>query len=131
MKITYELDLENFETWSGAVETLDRIKREGLCEQLEAILDDTFPEGMSETELNDLLRFDDEMVFEWLGLETESQLKEQLEELESHVNEILEEFEEKELEPDERKEYWEKWYKDEYEQLQEEIEEVKEKLEDL
>lgn len=31
MTITYELDLDSFKAWSGAVDTLDRIQREGKC----------------------------------------------------------------------------------------------------
>lgn len=59
MTITYELDLNSFKAWSGAIDTLDRIKREGKCEELESILEDTYPDGMTETELNDLLWFDE------------------------------------------------------------------------
>ena len=29
MTITYELDLQSFEAWSGAKDTLERIQREG------------------------------------------------------------------------------------------------------
>lgn len=31
MTITYELDLDSFKAWSGAVDTLDRIRREEDC----------------------------------------------------------------------------------------------------
>ena len=32
MTITYELDLNSFQAWSGAKDTLDRIQREGkMC----------------------------------------------------------------------------------------------------
>ena len=40
MTITYDLDLNSFNVWSGAVDTLDRIQREGKCEELENILED-------------------------------------------------------------------------------------------
>lgn len=33
MTITYDLDLNSFNAWSGAVDTLDRIQREGKCEE--------------------------------------------------------------------------------------------------
>ena len=36
--------------------------------ELEAILEDAYPDGMDETELNDLLWFESETVFEWLGI---------------------------------------------------------------
>lgn len=73
MQITYELDLARFEAWSGARDTLDRIIDEGECEQLEFILEDLYPDGMTETELNDLLWFDSETVFEWLGISDEDE----------------------------------------------------------
>ena len=49
MTITYELDLQSFEAWSGAKDTLERIQREGKCDLLEQILDDTYPDGMTKT----------------------------------------------------------------------------------
>ena len=71
MTITYDLDLNSFNAWSGAVDTLDRIQREGKCEELENILEDLYPDGMTETQLNDLLWFDSEQVYEWLGIRSE------------------------------------------------------------
>lgn len=68
MKVYYELDFQSFEAWSGAVETQSRIIEEGYTEQFEAILEDLFPNGMTETELNDLLWFESERVYEWLGI---------------------------------------------------------------
>ena len=77
MQITYELDLARFEAWSGARDTLDRVYNEGLCEELEAILEDAYPDGMTETELNDLLWFEPELIFEWLGIEDEDEEEEE------------------------------------------------------
>lgn len=71
--ISYELDLNRFEAWSGARDTLDRIREEGMCEQLEFILEDMYPNGMTETELNDLLWFEPETIYEWLGIEDEEE----------------------------------------------------------
>lgn len=68
MKVFYELDLNTFEAWCGAVDTLDRIREEGKTDELEDILDELYPDGMSETELNDLLWFEPETVYEWLGI---------------------------------------------------------------
>ena len=76
MKIYSETSLENFEAWSGAVDTLDRVREAGKCDELESILEDLYPDGMSETELNDLLWFDPETVFEWLGIEEEEEEEE-------------------------------------------------------
>lgn len=71
MKIYKEESLSNFEWWSGAEDTAQHIweeqGREGF-DQLEAILEDLYPDGIDETELNDLLWFDAETVYEWLGI---------------------------------------------------------------
>ena len=71
MKIYKEESLSNFEWWSGAKYTADRIDRElgeRGWDELEAILEDAYPDGMDETELNDLLWFEPEAVYEWLGI---------------------------------------------------------------
>ena len=73
MKITYDLNLSQFEAWSGARYTLDRIIEEDKCEDLEFILEDLYPDGMTDTELNDLLWFEPESVFEWLGISDEEE----------------------------------------------------------
>lgn len=68
MKIINEIDLKNFEAWSGGVETLEGIKRLGLVEELESQLNGIYPEGLEDTQLNDLLWFEDEIICEWLGI---------------------------------------------------------------
>ena len=87
MTITYELDLNSFQAWSGAKDTLDRIQREGKCGLLEQILEDTYPDGMTETELNDLLWFDSESVYEWLGIRSEEQIENEIKEAEEELEE--------------------------------------------
>ena len=74
MKIYKDESLRGFEWWSGAVATADRIWEEQGSEgfdQLEAILEDLYPDGIDETDLNDLLWFDADTVYEWLGIEDE------------------------------------------------------------
>ena len=74
MKIYKEESLSNFEWWSGAEDTAQRIWEERGTEgwnELEAILEDAYPDGMDETELNDLLWFEPETVYEWLGIDGE------------------------------------------------------------
>lgn len=76
MKIISETSLADFTFWSGAETTAQRIweekGREGF-DQLEAILEDLYPDGIDETELNDLLWFDAETVYEWLGIGDEDE----------------------------------------------------------
>ena len=76
MRIYNETSLESFEAWSGAVDTLDRVREAGKCDELESLLEDLYPDGMSETELNDLLWFEPETVYEWLGIEEEEEEEE-------------------------------------------------------
>lgn len=66
MTITSEKSLRDFEFWSGAKETVKYLTMDEL-DTIEAILEDLFPDGMNETELNDLFWFDDDTIAEWLG----------------------------------------------------------------
>ena len=85
MIIKQDISLEDFSAWSGAVSTLDRIIEENKCDELEAILEDLFPDGMEETELNDLLWFDSEQVYEWLGISDDEEIDEEIEKAESYL----------------------------------------------
>ena len=71
MKIYVE-GIENFSPWSGAIETYEAIEEAGKLEDLEFLLDEIYPDGLTETELNDLLWFDDEWLFASLGMETDT-----------------------------------------------------------
>ena len=133
MTITYELDLNNFEAWSGAKETLERIQREGKCEELENVLEELYPDGMTETELNDLLWFDSESVYEWLGIRSESQIKEEIEEAEAELEEKLSDLEfdlDDDLTEEERKDIIES-YQPEIDEIKEKIADLKEELEEI
>ena len=68
MKI-YSEDFSNYQPWSGAVETFERIEEEGMLNDLERLIDDVYPEGITVTGLNDLLWFDSEWVYEQLGIQ--------------------------------------------------------------
>ena len=71
MKITTNLNLDRFQAWSGAVDTLNRVREEGKIEELQAQLEELYPDGMTDTELNDLLWFEEDTIFEWVGIEPE------------------------------------------------------------
>lgn len=140
MKVYYELDLENFKAWSGAEDTLDRIYNEGKIGTLEAILEDLYPDGIYETQLNDLLRFDSEQVYEWLDIRSESVIeqdikdaKEELSDLKEEVSDLVAEYNDEciGIADWERKELWDNDYKDDYDDLQEQIKDIKEKIVEL
>lgn len=133
MTIKSEISLENFEAWSGGKNTLDRIINEGKCDELESMLEDLYPDGMTDTELNDLLWHDSDTVFEWLDIRTYKQINEELEEKKEELDNLLEEYHEYEMDEDETKEeleaIWEEDFKDSVETLKEEIAELEEELE--
>lgn len=134
MTITYELDLNSFQAWSGAKDTLDRIQREGKCSLLEQILEDTYPDGMTETELNDLLWFDSESVYEWLGIRSEEQIKREIKEAEEELDEVQnnleDDLDDDELTTEERAEIIES-YQPDIDEIKERIADLKEELSEL
>ena len=134
MTITYELDLNSFQAWSGAKDTLDRIQREGKCSLLEQILEDTYPDGMTETELNDLLWFDSESVYEWLGIRSEEQIKREIKEAEEELEEVQsnleDDLDDDELTTEERAEIIES-YQPDIDEIKERIVDLKEELSEL
>ena len=69
MKITSEISLKNFKAWSGAKDTLNKLIELDKCEELEFILEDLYPDGLTDTQLNDILWFEDEWIYETLGIE--------------------------------------------------------------
>ena len=69
MKITSEMSLKNFKAWSGAKDTLNKLIELDKCDELEFILDDLYPDGLTDTQLNDILWFEDEWIYETLGIE--------------------------------------------------------------
>jgi hypothetical protein len=90
MKIYTEQSLADFKFWSGAETTAQRIWEEQGSEgfdQLEAILEDLYPDGIDETDLNDLLWFDADTVYEWLGIEDEEDEDEDDEDADDDDNE--------------------------------------------
>lgn len=73
MKINSVTSLEDFEAWSGATETKDRIIEEGKAEEFESIINELYPDGINETGLNDLLWFESELIYETLGITDEEE----------------------------------------------------------
>ena len=71
MKITSEMSLKNFKAWSGAKDTLNKLIELDKCDDLEFILESEYPNGLTDTQLNDLLWFDQDWIYETLGIEEE------------------------------------------------------------
>lgn len=85
-----EMSIHDFEPWSGAVNTYERLKCEGKLDELDSLLPDMFgKDDVEETELNDLLWFEPDTVYELVGLPTESEIREDIE----YINERIEDEE--------------------------------------
>lgn len=73
MEIKKDYDFEDLKrnSWSGAINTLEKIEENEKEEELMQLLEYTFEDVPTETEVNDFLWFDDDFIFEQLGIETE------------------------------------------------------------
>ena len=71
MKIMTETTLRGFNAWSGAIETKKIILDAGLEEEFEMLIDECYPDGLTDTQLNDLLWFESDWILENLGVEVE------------------------------------------------------------
>ena len=68
MRIVKEISVEDFEGWSGANDTIEVIEKAGKVDEFDNLIEELYPDGLSETSLNDLLRFDYEWIYETLGI---------------------------------------------------------------
>ena len=74
MKIYTEQSLCDFHFWCGAKNFAETLTDEQF-DYIEAILEDSYPDGMTDTEINDLFWFEEKTIREWLDLPTEEQEK--------------------------------------------------------
>lgn len=57
--------------WSGAISTLEKIQEEGKGNELIDFLESMFVDIPTMTDVNDLLWFESDFIFENLGIESE------------------------------------------------------------
>ena len=67
MKYYVETSLENFEAWSGGRDTLEVLIEKGLCDTVEAFLEEVLGEDISNTAINDVLWFERDTIADWCG----------------------------------------------------------------
>lgn len=67
MKYYVETSLENFEAWSGGRDTLEVLIEKGLCDTVEAFLEEVLGEDISDTAINDVLWFERDTIADWCG----------------------------------------------------------------
>ena len=148
MLIKKEYDFSQFEPWSGGVDTWKRLEAADKLDELEWLLEDIYPDGIDETALNDLLWFDDDWVYNAVGLRTESEIRSDIQDKEEEIEETKAEIKDNESErldiiqsgdydEDEIEEINMEYYEtkleleEELEELIEELEELKEELENI
>lgn len=68
MKIFIEMGIEKFEAWSGAIDTKNTIIEHDLCDEFDSLIDELYPNGLTDTELNDLLWHDSNWVYNLLEI---------------------------------------------------------------
>lgn len=66
-----EFKFDKFTPWGGAAYTYHRIAKEGKGSEFEQILEEMYPNGISRSDLNDLLWMEAKEVLGWLGIEEE------------------------------------------------------------
>ena len=72
MKIYSEKSLSDFEFWSGTKNNVEKLT-DAQFDELESHLEQLYPDGMSETAVNDLLWFEFDWVKDLLGIEDEDE----------------------------------------------------------
>lgn len=71
MKIISEQSVSEFNAWSGAKETQQIIIDNDKENDFDLLIEEIYPEGLTDGQLNDLLWFDSEWIFEQLGISEE------------------------------------------------------------
>ena len=77
MKIIREISISNFEAWCGAEDMINVIIEHDKVEDFDYAIEELYPDGITEVELNDILRFDTEFVYSIIGIEEEEEEEEE------------------------------------------------------
>lgn len=140
MKIYSETSLRDFEFWSGAKDRAEQLTSDQL-DQIESILESEYPDGMSDTKINDIFWFEEDWIAEILGFsswenleagidrETEEEIdriREEIDEAEEELKDLTDALEDEDLDEEEREEITER-----VEVLKGDIEDLYDEMEDL
>lgn len=134
------MDIYDFEPWSGAVDTYNRIHDAGLLDTLDAELEMIYPDGISDVGLNDLLRYDADYCYDLVGLRSESAIREEIEEAEderdtaqSDIDMMMTDYNEEAetMTEEEARDLWESTYAEDIDDLRSAVDELNEKIDEL
>ena len=73
MYIEFDINLRDFEFWSGAKYVADKLKDNGDIDAVEDMLDEYYTDidqVPTDTEINDLFWFEEDTIAEWLGYDS-------------------------------------------------------------
>ena len=70
MKVYSEINLRDFKFWSRAKDNAETLTSEQL-DMVDSILEELYPYGMNETEINNFFGFGFDTIRKWLGIEKE------------------------------------------------------------
>jgi hypothetical protein len=73
MKIISEIGLREFNTWSGATDTKNTIVENNKGDDFDSLIEELYPDGLSDTQLNDILWFDADYIYEQLDINQEEE----------------------------------------------------------
>jgi len=76
MKITSEMSFSDFKPWAGAKDTFNRICECNKESEMESYIEELFPDGCTDSELNDLLWFEPESIYDYLGISEDDEEEE-------------------------------------------------------
>lgn len=68
-----EMSIHDFEPWDGAVSTYEKIDEAGKLDEFEGMIEELYPDGLSEEKLNDLLWFESDWIFNALNINEEEE----------------------------------------------------------
>lgn len=83
MTYTKEFSIDDFQFWSGAKDTVEDVRRAGKMDELEAVIEAAFEcdeEPPTETQINDFVWFERELIYGQLGLDENGNLPDEDEE---------------------------------------------------
>ena len=65
-----EFDINSFEFWGGAYSTIESVRELGKLDELESLIVEVFSdsENVSDTDINDFVWFEDDMINDYLGI---------------------------------------------------------------
>ena len=79
VKVVDDIYFRDFEPWSGAVDTFDLIIENDKDREMDEYLDELYPDGLTATQLNDLLWFDADSILDMLGIEDDDEDDDEIE----------------------------------------------------